>query len=104
LGPPVKVEQPLPPSLAFSDAAKIGQTAATAFWQADGGAGTDWVNAATGSSGTLQGDGGGDESCRPFHTTVTSTGGVHRYFGKICRIETGASVVQIAAPDESRSS
>ena len=95
----VQVQEPLPQSLAYSDASKIGQAAAAALWQAEGGPNTDWINAATGSSGTLETSGDDpSETCRGFATTVTSIGGVHRYSGKICRSQNGRSVVEIAAP------
>jgi len=85
--PPVEVQRPLPPTLAFSDAAKIGEAVNATLFQASGGASGDWINAATGSSGTVETvdlpapPGGG---CRPFSTTVTSIGGVHEYAGAIC--------------------
>jgi surface antigen len=97
---PVEVQQPLPPTLAFSDATKIGQAASAALWQATGTQQDDWVNARTGSSGTLtreaapQSEAAG--TCRPFSTTVTSLGGVHRYSGTVCRAEAARTVVQLA--------
>ncbi len=109
VGRPVQVEQPLPQSLAYSDATKIGQAAAAALWQADAGRGAEWVNSATGSSGTVE-DGGAApgseqaEACRAFSTEVTSIGGVHRYAGEVCRVDNGRSVVKIAAPGESGTS
>jgi hypothetical protein len=104
VSPPVEVSQPLPQTLAFSDAAKIGQAAAAAFWQAEGGNG-EWLNASTGSSGTVEEDGSGaSDACRPFRSLVTSIGGVHSYSGTICRGEDGASVVEIADGGEERAS
>ena len=107
----VDIQQPLPEKLAYSDATKIGQTAsealrdidstASATSAADAAAGTDWVNAATGSSGTLvdvKQDQPQDVSrpCKLFNTIVTSFGGVHRYSGKVCRGESGRPVVQLS--------
>ena len=96
---PVDVQQPLPSTLAYSDAATIGRAAAAAFWQADSGSGGAWVNRATGSSGTVEGGAAAttNESgeCRPFSTIVTSIGGVHHYSGDVCRSGGGRSVVRI---------
>jgi hypothetical protein len=95
---PLDIEKPLPRTLAYSDAARIGQAATAALWQA-GSAVEDWVNAATGSSGTLErraaADTGEPDACRGFDTTVTSIGGVHRYSGRICRRGEGRSVLQV---------
>ncbi len=99
IAPRVEVQKPVPESLAYSDANKIGQAAAAALWQANSG-GTDWINAATGSSGTVETDmasadkGDAADGCRPFRTFVTSIGGVHTYNGKVCRGAQGPSVVQ----------
>lgn len=100
VGSPVEVQQPLPQSLAYSDATKIGQAAAAALWHVDNGRGGEWVNNATGSSGTVEGSASAGEeklsgACRLFNTIVTSFSGVHRYSGKICRGEDGLSVVHI---------
>ena len=92
---PVDVQQPLPKTLAYSDATKIGQAAAATLWQAGGSAEADWVNAATGSSGTLANATGSSDECRPFSTIVTSFAGVHSYSGNICRAGDGRSVVRI---------
>lgn len=94
---PVEVQKPVPKTLAYSDAAKIGQAAAAALWQASGEE-AEWVNAATGSSGTVERRAGADDDadpCRSFRTLVTSIGGVHAYQGRVCRAEGGASRVQI---------
>jgi 17 kDa outer membrane surface antigen len=98
LGGRVDVEEPLPTTLAYSDARTIGEAAAAALWQA-GGDVEDWVNAATGSSGTLQprvapsdAEAGG---CRSFDTIVTSIGGVHHYSGRVCPGDEGRSVLRI---------
>jgi hypothetical protein len=98
---PVEVAGPLPPTLAYSDASKIGQAAAATLWQTEGGVNGEWVNAATGSSGTVE-QSGSDSSasaeCLPFRTIVTSIGGVHSYSGDICRAGTG-SVIRIEERD-----
>ena len=104
IGAPVEIQKPLPQTLAYSDATKIGQTAVAALWQVDNGSG-EWVNAATGSSGTVEKNGGGSKAetsggCRGFATMVTSIGGVHSYSGKICRGENGRSLVEIADPGD----
>jgi surface antigen len=94
----VEVERPLPPSLAYSDAAKIGETARAALWKTRGGAAEDWVNTRTGSSGTLTAAAGSGRSdkCRPFSTTVTSLAGVHQYSGAICQADDTRTVLKIA--------
>ena len=100
VGVPVEVQQPLPQTLAYSDATKIGQAAAAALLQVDNGQGGEWVNNATGSSGVVEqtaaeGDAQVSGACRLFNTIVTSFSGVHQYTGKICRAGDGRSVVQI---------
>jgi hypothetical protein len=104
----VEVEGPLPGTLAYSDAGKIGQAAAAALWQAEETAETEWINGATGSSGTLAGTDAPAEApqdgCRGFDTIVTSIGGVHRYSGRICRSEDGRSLVRLAPPGGGNSS
>ncbi len=96
---PVQVQQPLPPTLAYSDANKIGQAVAAALWQADGGTSQEWVNNATGSSGTVEerdlGPPAGAGDCRTFSTIVTSIAGVHSYSGDVCRSGGGRPVVRI---------
>jgi len=105
---PVEVQKPLPSTLAYSDAAKIGQAAAAAIAQAEGSASGEWVNLATGSSGTVERDfqtaAAAPGECRQFSTIVTSLGGVHRYAGKICQGANGRPVVQIADQSETRRS
>lgn len=102
----VEVQRPLPPTLAFSDAAKIGQAASAALWQADGGAAAEWANARTGSSGTLTAGAARSSAqppdCLPFSTTVTSLGGVHQYSGTICRAGETRTVLRIAENDFER--
>jgi hypothetical protein len=103
IAPPVQVEQPLPPRLPYSDAAKIGQTAARSLWDETGGPG-EWLNAATGSSGTVEkSPSEASGSCRPFQTIVTSIGGVHSYSGRVCKESNGASVVHLAPVGEETS-
>jgi hypothetical protein len=94
--PPVQVQGPLPSNLAYSDAAKIGEAANAALFQASGGMAGDWINAATGSSGTIIETADlpapPAAGCKPFSTTVTSIGGVHQYSGAICGDGSRASV------------
>jgi hypothetical protein len=102
INPALQVAQPLPPTLAYSDAAKIGESASAVLAQSEGRAPEDWINTSTGSSGTFEtvdlaappSSGG----CRPFTTIVTSIGGVHRYSGEICQGADGRARVQIADP------
>ena len=96
------MQRPLPETLAYSDAAKIGQAASAALWQAEGGppggwTPGDWVNARTGSSGTLtaERDSVDEGDCRPFSTIVTSLGGVHQYSGTLCRERDAQAVLTI---------
>ena len=100
---PVTVQKPLPQTLAYSDATKIGQAALATLSQSGATATADWENAATGSSGTIEREAkaktAAGSACRPFHTIVTSIGGVHRYAGSICRKEAGPSVVAIEASE-----
>lgn len=99
---PVEVQRPLPSTLAYSDAAKIGQAASAALWQGGDTAGGwtpgGWVNARTGSTGTLKPGAPTAEAsdCLPFSTTVTSLGGVHRYDGTVCRASNATAVLKIA--------
>jgi len=106
IAPAFQVQQPLPPTLAYSDATKIGEAASAVMAQAGSAAPEDWVNNSTGSSGTIEAvdlappaDSG---NCRPFSTIVTSIGGVHRYSGAICKGGNGRAMVQIdeAAKDD----
>jgi len=100
----VEVAKPLPDTLAYSDASKIGQAAVMALWQAESEVDGEWVNAATGSSGTVEGGGEAKGACRGFQTMVTSIGGVHRYSGEVCRPESGRAVVRIGTPAEAPTS
>jgi surface antigen len=94
---PISVQQPLPSTLAYSDATKIGEAATAVLAQAEGGSSQEWINVSTGSSGTLQREESiaKSENCREFSTIVTSVGGVHRYSGAICRQTSGPAIVQI---------
>ncbi len=96
---PVAVQQPLPPTLAYSDATKIGQAATAVLAQAEGSPTGEWINASTGSSGTLERETAdapaSSANCRQFSTIVTSVAGVHRYSGAICQPDSGPAVVQI---------
>jgi surface antigen len=87
IAPPVDVQRPLPSTLAFSDATKIGEAANATLMLASGNATGDWINVATGSSGkveTVDLPNPPSQGCHPFSTTVTSIGGVHEYAGAIC--------------------
>ncbi len=92
--PSVEVQRPLPQTLAFSDAAMIGEAAKAALMLTAGDG--DWVNSATGSSGTVETadlpNPPGKDGCKPFSTTVTSIGGVHEYAGAICGTASRARV------------
>lgn len=102
IAPPLQVQQPLPQTLAYSDATKIGEAATAVLAQAEGGTSEEWINVSTGSSGTIvaaSGDAAGPGNCRPFSTIVTSIGGVHQYSGEICQGGDGRSVVQIDERD-----
>ena len=75
VGPSVTVEQPLPPALAYSDAAVIGEVAGRSAFDKVENEQIDWVNGATGSVGTWK---AGPQiaseeagNCRAFGATVT---------------------------------
>jgi surface antigen len=98
IGPPVAVQQPLPATLAYSDATRIGEAATAVMAQAKGGSTKEWINASTGSSGTLEtmtADASPSANCRQFSTIVTSIGGVHQYSGAICQQHDGPAIVQL---------
>jgi surface antigen len=98
IGPPVSVQQPLPSTLAFSDATRIGEAATSVLAQAQGNSTKEWINASTGSSGTLEtetADVSASANCRQFSTVVTSIGGVHHYSGAICQQHDGPAIVQL---------
>ena len=102
IAPAFQVQQPLPPTLAYSDANKIGEAASAVMAQAEGDTSEEWINVSTGSSGTIEtadlAAPAGSANCRPFSTIVTSIGGVHRYSGAICQGEDGRARLQIADP------
>jgi hypothetical protein len=105
---PVDVKEPLPTTLGLSDATRIGETAALALWEPDA-ASTEWINAATGSSGTVEPQAAAAaaenaQDCQPFETMVTSIGGVHRYSGRLCRGDGARPTVEIADPVPATSS
>lgn len=97
-GAPVKVEQPLPEALAYSDAAVIGEVAAKEAFKEVSNDEIDWVNGATGSVGTwkagpqVSSDDKGD--CRAFGATVTSVQGIHHFSGVACRDAQGHLTVK----------
>ena len=98
VGASVKVEQPLPKALAYSDAAVIGEVAAKEAFKEVADEEIDWVNGATGSVGTwkagpqVSSDDTGD--CRAFGATVTSVQGIHHYSGVACRDAQGHLTVK----------
>jgi hypothetical protein len=96
IAPPLQVQRPLPETLAYSDATKIGEAASAVLAQAEGTVPPEWTNASTGSSGTIERVGEtGSEECRPFNTIVTSVSGVHSYSGKLCQNDNGRAVLQL---------
>jgi len=98
LAPAIDVARPLPPTLAFSDATKIGEAANATLIMASGTTSGEWINAETGSSGTVETvdlPNPPSAGCRPFSTTVTSISGVHEYAGAICGSAGGRPVVKI---------
>lgn len=104
---PVEIQQPLPPTLAYSDASKIGETAAGALARFGVEPSSDWINASTGSSGTLVSSenavaapDGDPKGCRLFNTIVTSFRGVHQYAGRICAGADGRARLQIEEPGQ----
>ena len=104
IAPAFQVAQPLPSTLAYSDAAKIGEAASAVLAQSEGKAPQDWINTSTGSSGTFEtvdlAAPTSSKSCRPFSTIVTSIGGVHRYSGEICQGADGRAKIQIIDPSQ----
>lgn len=96
IAPPLQVQRPLPETLAYSDATKIGEAASAVLAQAEGTVPDEWTNASTGSSGTIERVSAAEaEECRPFNTIVTSVSGVHSYSGKLCQGDSGPAVVQL---------
>ena len=104
IAPPVQVEGPLPQTLAYSDAAMMGQAASAAEVEQEAPSGFEWVNASTGSSGTLQGlptpaeDADPSRACKVFNAMVTSFSGVHSYNGRVCSRSDGKRTISIDAP------
>ncbi len=98
IGSGVKVEQPLPKALAYSDAAVIGEVASKVAFDTVTSDSVDWVNGATGSVGTWKAGAQiaseASEDCREFGATVTSVSGVHRFSGVACRDERGNVAVK----------
>lgn len=103
VGSSVKVEQPLPEALAYSDAAVIGQVAGKEAFKEVTNDEIDWVNGATGSVGTwkagpqVSSSDAGD--CRAFGATVTSVQGIHHYSGVACRDARGNLTVKSLSGD-----
>jgi len=100
----VVVHEPIPETLAYSDATAIGSAAADELLgaiTAEGAdsEGVDWENGQTGSTGTVvamsETSIEGDDTCRSFGATVISMLGIHRYFGKACQRAEGVVVESI---------
>lgn len=93
----VVVQEPIPETLAYSDATAIGSAAANNLLGAITAEGVDWENGQTGSTGTIVAlseiSHEGDDICRSFGATVISMLGIHRYFGKACQ-RAGGMVVE----------
>jgi hypothetical protein len=104
IAPAVQVEGPLPQTLAYSDAAMMGQAASAAEAEQAVPSGFEWVNASTGSSGTLQGlptpaaDPDPSRACKVFNAMITSFSGVHSYNGRVCSRSDGQRTISIDAP------
>ena len=101
----VIVQEPIPETLAYSDATAIGHAAANDLLGAITAEGVDWENGQTGSTGTIvatsDASQDGDDTCRSFGATVVSMLGIHRYFGKACQRAEGMVVESIEAADPS---
>ena len=97
----VVVQEPIPETLAYSDATAIGSAAAKDLLGAVTAEGVDWENGQTGSTGTIVAlsdtSQEGDDTCRSFGATVISMLGIHRYFGKACQRAEGMVVESIEA-------
>jgi len=95
----VVVHEPIPETLAYSDATAIGSAAAKDLLGAVTAEGVDWENGETGSTGTLvaisETSLEGEDTCRSFGATVISMLGIHRYFGKACQRAEGVVVESI---------
>ena len=94
----VVVQEPIPETLAYSDATAIGTAAANDLLGAITADGVNWENGQTGSTGTIvplsEASQEGDKTCRSFGATVISMLGIHRYFGKACQRAEEAMVVE----------
>ncbi len=101
----VVVQEPIPETLAYSDATAIGSAAADELLGAITAEGIDWENGQTGSTGTVvamsETSIEGDDTCRSFGATVTSMLGIHRYFGKACQRAGGVVVESIESAGDS---
>lgn len=97
----VVVQEPIPETLAYSDATAIGSAAAKDMLGAITAEGVDWENGETGSTGTFVAlsdtSQEGEDTCRSFGATVISMLGIHRYFGKACQRAEGTVVESIEA-------
>ena len=95
----VVVQEPIPETLAYSDATAIGSAAANDLLGAITAEDVDWENGQTGSTGTIvalsETSQEGDDTCRSFGATVISMLGIHRYFGKACQRAEGMVVESI---------
>jgi len=95
----VVVQEPIPETLAYSDASAIGSAATKDLLGTVAAEGVDWENGETGSTGTVvaisETSLEGEDSCRSFGATVISMLGIHRYFGKACQRAEGVVVESI---------
>jgi surface antigen len=95
----VVVQEPIPETLAYSDATAIGTAAANDLLGAVTAEDVDWENDQTGSTGTIvaisETSLEGEDTCRSFGATVISMLGIHRYFGKACQGAEGMVVESI---------
>ncbi len=95
----VTVHEPIPDTLAYSDATAIGTAAANNLLGTITAQDANWENELTGSTGTImalpQASQDSDETCRSFGATVISMLGIHRYFGKACQREDGVVLESI---------
>jgi surface antigen len=98
-GAGVVVQEPIPETLAYSDATAIGTAAANDLLGAITNEDVDWENDQTGSTGTVvaisETSQEGEDTCRSFGATVISMLGIHRYFGKACQRAEGMVVESI---------
>ena len=101
----VIVQEPIPETLAYSDATAIGTALVNNLLGTITAEGFDWENGETGSTGTIvatsETSREGDDTCRSFGATVVSMLGIHSYFGKACQRADGMVVESIKAADPS---